>query len=273
MTDLVTGDDALDLTDVLDFINSPATRHEVEAAIHRARQRRLDDHMDAELAAARLNPSQAIDAWIQEKDRSGDAARRNYPREVTRWAAFLAGGPAAVDAISPGRSSGAELDDSRRFLLAADRSDVARYREFLKEKRKTNGVRTVLSTLGSFYSYLERSGYIATSPFAGISRPRRESRVHVRAAAGQVPIMSDDEIHQVLETASALSDRVGTALDVMAVFGIRVGSVVSLEAGSDYIAFRAKGGKLQRILFRDLKAAPRDPQAVAALPKGKPFAG
>lgn len=123
---------------------------------------------------AREGVNLAIKAWVGEKDRSGDAAARNYPREVARWAAFLIHGSIALQANSSRTPNETELDDSRRALLAATRSDVVGYRDFLKEKRKPNGIRTVLSILGSFSSYLERNQYTISSPFAGLSRPRRE---------------------------------------------------------------------------------------------------
>ena len=272
MREPTTNGEVIDLSAVLDFIDSPATRNEIEAAIVRARQRKLDRAIDAELIAGHFIPSQAIEAWISEKDRSGNAARRNYPREVARWVSFISGGAASLHANSYQRSELKELDDSGRLILSATREDATRYRDSLKETRKPNGIRTTISILGSFYSYLERNQYVKISPFVGISRPAKESRVHVRAIVGQVPVMNDDEIHQVLEVAGRRNNRVGLALGFMAVFGIRVGSIISLEAGRDFIAFRSKGGKTKRILFKDLKAAPRDPEAVASMLKGKTFA-
>lgn len=146
-----------------------------------------------------------------------------------------------------------DLEEFGRFLgeLALEKVDylfLRKYLACLKEKNlSSRSIGRRLSTLRSFFRFLNREGYIKTNPIASISSPKQDKHLPL--------FMTEDEVLRLLETVSSKDERGLRDRAVLETFystGMRVSELAGLSIQDiDFIGGIAKvmgKGKKERIV-------------------------
>ncbi len=153
-------------------------------------------------------------------------------------------------------------------------------RKFLVEFRKSGDAASTaarkLSSLRSFYRFLEREEYVELNPFAGVSAPKQGRRLPVILSVGEVTRLIESPARGWVKAEGALKPAERTAaeyaalrdsaiLEVLYSTGARVSEVAGMEERdvdllSGVVLVRGKGKKerlcpLGRPACRTLKAA------------------
>lgn len=146
-----------------------------------------------------------------------------------------------------------DLEEFGRFLgeLVLEKVDYLFLRKYLvclKEKNlNSRSIGRRLSTLRSFFRFLNREGYIKSNPIASISSPKQDKHLPL--------FMTEDEVLRLLETVSSKDERGLRDRAVLETFystGMRVSELAGLSIQDiDFIGGIAKvmgKGKKERIV-------------------------
>ncbi len=167
----------------------------------------------------------------------------NYRMDVRQFADFTWG----VDSKPPFAWSEVDRFAARRFLVELQKSGC---------EPSTTGRK--LSSLKSFYRFLERESVVSQSPFAGISAPRRSRKLPEILSVGEVekllsaPARVAARLRREEGTLDPLREyavlRDTALLEVLYSTGGRVSEIVGLEEGhvdllSGIVRVRGKGKK------------------------------
>jgi len=144
------------------------------------------------------------------------------------------------------------------LLIRAEHVD--QYILELKNTLKPNSIRLKISACSSFYSILKRYRYIKVNPFYNSALPKKEYKKAVQTDQNRtIPIMNDKEyktimkqlkdntrIHVKGKHASARNIRDSAlalipAVHFMAVYGLRVGAIPTIEIKEDVFTYSTKG--------------------------------
>ena len=145
---------------------------------------------------------------------------------------------------------------------------VDSYLLYLKNKYKNNTIRLEMCACSSFYSSLRRYGYITTNPFYGSPLPRKEFKKAIQTDQKKtIPVMNQEEFDIIMKTLRQMSRMKGKKAQIknsrrsarrlipvihfLGTYGLRVGSLLSVEVKDGYFTFTGKGNKSQRVELED----------------------
>ncbi len=169
------------------------------------------------------------------------------------------------------------------LLIKAEHVD--QYIIELKSRLKPNSIRVKVSACSSFYSMLKRYGYMKVNPFYNSALPKKEYKKAVQTDQNRtIPVMNGKEYEIILKQlrdnlklkgkhASVINSR-KSALDLipaihfMAIYGLRVGAVPTIEIKGGHFTFTTKGNKSYR---QELKRETIDLLKKYNRPGSKPF--
>ncbi len=149
------------------------------------------------------------------------------------------------------------LDEKHIDVIAADRHAVRAYlASLIDSKVATGSIARKLSTLRSFYRFLQQTERVPTNPCEGMRGPKQTRRLP--------SFLSEEEVSALVlapepKTPGGLRDR--ALLEVLYAAGVRVGEVFNLNAGDlelspDGGALRVRGkGNKQRVVLVGRPAA------------------
>ena len=143
---------------------------------------------------------------------------RNYTIDLDQFIQFLAKEPSGGASGPAGRPS--EVPPVEADLLR-------RYVAEMHGRLKRSSMARKLSSIRSFYRFLERNGYLSENPAADLSSPRMEKRI-----PHYLPV---DAMFRLLENAAAqtpLGLRDLAVLEVLYSCGLRVSELAGLDIGS-----------------------------------------
>ena len=148
-------------------------------------------------------------AYLRSVRRLSDNTLRAYERDIHQFAQFLAG----------------ELGERGAFRWpAVDYPLIRRYLAYLQQAQYARkSVARKLSSLRSFFSYLQREGKVGSNPAAAAATPKLGRRLP--------RFLYDDEITSLLEAPAPdtpLGQRDRAILETLYASGIRVGELVGL---------------------------------------------
>ncbi len=128
-----------------------------------------------------------------------------------------------------------------------DRLDIRKYLVFFKSKNlKKRTLARKLSTFRSFFRFVAREGYTATSPLSGIASPKLEKKLPIFLDVNKV-----DKLLESPDKTTALGLRDSAVLETLYSTGIRVSELVGLNIGRvDFIGGTVKvygKGKKERL--------------------------
>ncbi len=207
----------------------------------------LKDQAKENIKAKQINLSKFIQQWIQLK--RSKRTQRNYKKAINSFLDYL-------DTI----------DIEHPLLVKAEHVDS--YLLYLKNKYKNNTIRLEMCACSSFYSSLRRYGYITTNPFYGSPLPRKEFKKAIQTDQKKtIPVMNQEEFDIIMKTLRQMSRMKGKKAQIknsrrsarrlipvihfLGTYGLRVGSLLSVEVKDGYFTFTGKGNKSQRVELED----------------------
>jgi integrase/recombinase XerC len=188
-------------------------------------------------AAALSNPILAfLETLPSEKGYSANTCRA-YRRDLEEFAAYLAaswnGGVARPAA--PGQS---EIGPQGITPLM-----IRGYLGFLHRKNRKSSIARKLSTLRSFFKFLQKNGVVEDNPVAGLLTPKREKSLPVVLSVDQMFALLD-----AIEPDALLAARNRAIFEMLYSCGIRVSELTGLgvrdlDMGTGVVRVLGKGGK------------------------------
>jgi integrase/recombinase XerC len=160
---------------------------------------------------------------------------RAYRRDLEEFAAYLG---AWVDGAEPGSPAAAAVGPSQVTPLM-----IRGYLGFLHRKNQKSSIARKLSTLRSFFRFLQKNGAVAANPMAGLLTPKREQNLPT--------VLSVDEMFRLLdtiETDGLLAARNRALFETLYSCGIRVSEltgldVFDLDPAAAVVRVLGKGGR------------------------------
>jgi integrase/recombinase XerC len=160
--------------------------------------------------------------WLSDERGYSPHTIVNYRRDLHEFAA----------------AAGKEIDVSK-----IDAQIVRNYVYTLNMKNKSSSVARKLSTLRTFFHFLEQEGLVKQNPMGAISMPKQEQHIPV--------FLSVDEVFSLLESPSsgeAFGDRDRAMLELLYSTGMRVSELVScnisdLDFDIEMVRVRGKGNR------------------------------
>jgi integrase/recombinase XerC len=159
---------------------------------------------------------------------------RAYRRDLEEFAAYLAAWADGESSAAPA----AAIGPSRVTPLM-----IRGYLGFLHRKNQKSSIARKLSTLRSFFKFLQKNGALESNPMAGLLTPKREQNLPV--------VLSVDEMFRLLdtiETDGLLALRNRAIFETLYSCGIRVSEltgldVFDLDSAAATVRVLGKGGR------------------------------
>jgi integrase/recombinase XerC len=188
------------------------------------------------------------------------AAQASVTTKRSTPAGYGIGGGTAVATVPAAIGMGADTEQLRQKLLAADANQIRSFLMFLTEREysKATAARK-LATLRSFYKFCLRRNYISTNPVAAIRTPKQEKRLP--------KFLEVEQIQKLLTTpddTTLLGARDRAMLETLYSTGVRVSELVALNIADvdipgECLRIRGKG--------RKERVTPIGPTALVAIRK------
>ncbi len=199
----------------------------------------LKDQAKEGILAKRIDINKYLNQWLKTKE--SERTQITYRKAMNDFFKFVQ-----------------KIGVEHPLLVKAEHVD--QYIIELKSKFKNNSIRLKVTACSSFYSMLKRYGYVKLNPFYNSALPAKEYKKAIRVDQNKtIPVMNDKEYeliishlkgnaklkgkHASINNIKECSRDLIPAVHFMAVYGLRVGSINTIETRDGYFSFTSKGNK------------------------------